>query len=66
MVADLLAMQHQDLVIVVEILRAPVGGKLRPQDRVRGPDIDPGPNQAEALGDPVVMAINRQGRHPQG
>ncbi len=66
MVADLLAVQHQDLVIVVEILRAPVRRELRPQDRVRRADVDPRADQAEALGDPVVVAVHRQGRHPQG
>lgn len=66
MVADPLAVQHQDLVIVVEVLRAPVGGELRPQDRVRRADIDPLADQPETLGDPVVVAVDRQGRHPQG
>ena len=66
MMADLLAVQHQDLVIVVEVLRAPVGGELRPQDRVRRADIDPRIDQPEALGDAVVVAVHRQGRHPQG
>ena len=49
MVADPLSVQHQDLVIVVEILRAPLRRELRPQDHVRRPDIDPLADQPEAL-----------------
>ncbi len=54
-------MAHYHLVIVVDMLRIPFGRQLFFQNPMRRPHRRISGNEAEPHGDPVVVAVHRQG-----
>ena len=63
--AGLLAVEHQGLVVVVNLLRRRVGGELGFEQGVRGADLDARGDQPEARGDAVVVAVDGEGREAE-
>ena len=59
--AAALTVQHQDLVVIIDLLCGPVGRELRFEQGMRRADIHLRSDQAETSGDTVVVAVHGQG-----
>jgi hypothetical protein len=57
-----LAVQHQHFMVIIDLLRTPIGGQLSFQQGMGRTNRYVGPDQPQALRHAMVMAIDRQRR----